>query len=67
MTLYIIIGIIAFIAFTYYYKFNSIKTAQNQIQNSLSSLDALLIKRHDLIPNLIVLLKQYMSHEKDTF
>ena len=34
--------------------------------NALSSLDAFLIKRHDLIPNLITLLKQYMSHEKDT-
>jgi len=46
--------------------FNKIKTSRNQIDNALSSLDAFLIKRHDLIPNLITLLKQYMSHEKDT-
>jgi LemA protein len=45
---------------------NNIKRSKNQISNALSSLDALLIKRHDLIPNLIVLLKQYMSYEEDT-
>jgi LemA protein len=45
---------------------NRIKTSRNQIDNALSSLDALLIKRSDLIPNLMVLLKQYMSHEKST-
>lgn len=66
MALYIIIGIAFLAVLVYYTKYNSIKTAQNQIQNALSSLDALLIKRHDLIPNLVTLLRQYMAHEKET-
>lgn len=66
MALYIIIAILFLAVLVYYTKYNSIKTAQNQIQNALSSLDALLIKRHDLIPNLITLLRQYMAHEKET-
>lgn len=67
MTPPIILGILfIIIVIIYFNQYNSIKTAQNQIQNALSSLDALLIKRHDLIPNLISLLRQYMTHEKDT-
>lgn len=66
MALYIIIAILFLAVLVYYTKYNSIKTAQSQIQNALSSLDALLIKRHDLIPNLITLLRQYMAHEKET-
>jgi LemA protein len=62
----ILISILLLAGIVFLNKFNAIKSAQNQIQNALSSLDALLIKRHDLIPNLIVLLKQYMVHEKST-
>mgnify|MGYP003599760897 CR=1 FL=1 len=64
--IYAILLIPILLIWVYYSKFNSIKTAQNQISNSLSSLDALLIKRHDLLPNLITLIKQYMAHETDT-
>lgn len=66
MTLYILLGLVVFFIIIYFAKYNSIKTAQNQIQNALSSLDALLIKRHDLIPNLVTLLRHYMAHEKNT-
>lgn len=46
--------------------FNKLNTNKNQIQNAISSLDALFIKRSDLIPNLVAVLKQYMTYEKDT-
>lgn len=55
------IVIIAFIAL-----YNKLTTKRNQIQNAISSLDALFIKRADLIPNLISFVKQYMAFEKDT-
>lgn len=67
MPLLIVLSISLILVVVFYSNyFNKIKTSRNQIDNALSSLDALLIKRHDLIPNLITLLKQYMSYEKDT-
>lgn len=46
--------------------YNKLSVKRNQIQNAISSLDALFIKRADLIPNLISIVKQYMHFEKDT-
>jgi len=46
--------------------YNKLNTAKNQISNAQSSLDALFIKRSDLIPNLVAVVKQYMGFEKDT-
>ena len=57
-TLLILIGI-------YISKFNSIKRSRNQIENAKSALDALFIKRNELIPNLVSVLEQYTSYEKD--
>jgi LemA protein len=45
--------------------YNSLNVRRNQIQNAISSLDALFIKRHDLIPNLITVVNQYTTHEKE--
>ncbi len=59
------ICLVLFVSIFFYYD-NRIKFLQNQIENALFLLDRTLIKRHDLIPNLITLLKQYMSYEKDT-
>jgi len=61
----LLISLILVVVFYFNY-FNKIKTSRNQIENALLLLDRTLIKRHDLIPNLITLLKQYMSYENDT-
>ena len=45
--------------------YNKLNTTRNQIENAKSSLDALFIKRADLIPNLVTVTKQYMSYESD--
>lgn len=45
--------------------YNALNRKRNQIQNAVSSLDALFIKRSDLIPNLVTVLKQYTNYEKD--
>ena len=45
--------------------FNRLNTRRNQIENAKSSLDALFIKRNDLIPNLITVTKRYANYEKD--
>ncbi|MBE0390815.1 LemA protein [Flavobacterium sp. 7E] len=46
--------------------FNKLSVKKNQISNAISSLDALFIKRTDLIPNLISVVKKYVNYEKET-
>jgi LemA protein len=38
---------------------------KNQVANAFSSIDVLLKKRFDLIPNLTKMVKRYMQHEVD--
>ncbi len=64
--LIIILGVGFLLLIIFISSFNNLKTKKNQIQNAVSSLDALFIKRSDLIPNLIAVVKQYTSYEKDT-
>jgi LemA protein len=43
---------------------NTLIKRKNQVQNIFGSIDALLKKRYDLIPNLISTVQNYMKHEK---
>ncbi len=45
---------------------NTLIGKKNQVQNVFGSIDALLKKRYDLIPNLVGSVKTYMNHEKET-
>lgn len=44
--------------------YNSLVAKKNQVSNVFASIDALLKKRCDLIPNLVAIVKAYMSHER---
>ncbi len=46
--------------------YNSLVGKKNQVQNVFASIDTLLKKRYDLIPNLIATVKTYMQHERGT-
>lgn len=59
----IIIGVVLIIVVLMY---NSLVGKKNQVENAFGSIDAMLKKRYDLIPNLIATVKTYMQHEKDT-
>jgi LemA protein len=43
---------------------NNLIRKRNEVQNIFGSVDALLKKRYDLIPNLIASVQRYMVHEK---
>jgi LemA protein len=43
--------------------YNRLITKKNQVTNAFSSIDVMLKKRFDLLPNLVELVKQYMQHE----
>ena len=45
--------------------YNNLVGKKNQVANAFSSIDVLLKKRFDLIPNLTKMVKRYMQHEMD--
>lgn len=59
----IILGVVVVIAILMY---NSLIGKKNQVDNIFASVDAVLKKRFDLIPNLVASVAQYMEHEKST-
>lgn len=46
--------------------YNVMLSRKNKAQNAYSSLDVVLKKRYDLIPNLVTVVKQYTKHENAT-
>lgn len=59
----VIIGIILYIVSMY----NYLISRQNNVSNAFASIDALLKKRYDLIPNLVIAVSKYMNYERDVF
>ena len=46
--------------------YNNLVGSRNAIENAFGSIDAMLKKRYDLIPNLVETAKAYMKYEKET-
>lgn len=46
---------------------NSFKAFNNEIESQMKQIDNILLRRHDLIPNLVNSVKGYMTHEKEIF
>jgi LemA protein len=44
--------------------YNSLVSKKNQVENIFASVDTVLKKRYDLIPNLVASVSKYMEHEK---
>lgn len=44
--------------------YNSLVAKKNQVENIFASVDTVLKKRYDLIPNLVAAVSKYMEHEK---
>ncbi|MFA5809519.1 MAG: LemA family protein, partial [Thermoleophilia bacterium] len=45
--------------------YNSLVRQRNKVDNSWKQIDVQLKRRHDLIPNLVEVVKDYMSYEKE--
>ncbi len=61
-TLLIILGILAGVAYGWYVV---LIRRRNRAREALSSIDVQLQKRHDLLPNILQLADQFMTHERD--
>ncbi len=63
----VIIGVLAFIFIIIpIIIYNSLIHKRNSVDNAFASIDAMLKKRYDLIPNLVNTVKTYMKHESET-
>lgn len=47
--------------------YNKLVKLRTMVEEAWSSIDVMLKKRHDLIPNLVETVKGYASHERETF
>ena len=59
----VVVLLIYYVIFTY----NKLIKAQNRIKTQWSQIDVQLVRRADLIPNLVEIVKGYASHEKEIF
>ncbi len=60
-TTLIVVGVVVLVGILIY---NTLVARRNECDNLFASIDALLKKRYDLIPNLVTLLKESMDYEK---
>lgn len=56
----ILFAVLAFFGILLY---NMLVTKRNQVTNAFSTIDVMLKKRYDLLPNLVEVVKTYMQHE----
>jgi LemA protein len=59
-----IIIVLVVLAMVWFVLYNTLVQKKNQVTNVFATIDALLKKRYDLIPNLVAAVKNYMEYEK---
>ena len=64
--LWIVLGIVVVSILIYVVLYNGLVGKKNMVENAFSSIDVMLKKRFDLIPNLVATVKKYMTHENET-
>lgn len=63
--IYIFSGILLLVTIIIIALYNRLVIRKNEVSNAFGSIDAMLKKRFDLLPNLVEITKQYMNYEKD--
>ncbi len=66
MALLIGLGVLVVIALIVILLYNRLVAIRNQVGNAWKQIDVQLKRRHDLIPNLVEVVKDYMSYEQET-
>jgi LemA protein len=66
MVLLIVVGVLVVIALVVIVIYNRLVAIRNQVDNGWKQIDVQLKRRHDLIPNLVEVVKDYMSYEQET-
>lgn len=63
--LWIALGVAGFLLLIFVVMYNGLVAKKNQVENAESSIDVMLRKRGDLIPQLVDTAKVFMTHEKE--
>jgi LemA protein len=63
--MWIVIGIALVVIIIPIVIYNSLIGKKNQVQNVFGTIDVMLKKRYDLLPNLVSTVKGYMQHERE--
>jgi LemA protein len=66
MSFWIVIGVLVVIALWAIAVYNGLVSGRNQAQTAWSQIDVQLKRRHDLIPNLVQVVKDAMGYEQET-
>ena len=66
MWIYVLVSLLVVIVLYIFITINTLIKLSNKVDEAFSTMDVYLKKRWDLIPNLVDVVKGYMSHEKDT-
>lgn len=61
----VLLGIAVVLGIVYFSLYNGLIGRKNQVENAYGSIEAMLKKRYDLIPNLVASVKEYMTYEQD--
>jgi len=61
----IALGIVVVLALWFVVAYNGLVRLRNQVKNAWSQIDVQLKRRHDLIPNLVEVVKDYMGYEQE--
>lgn len=62
--MYVALGVIVAVLFVIVLIYNGLIGKKNQVKNVFATIDVLLKKRYDLIPQLVAAVKGYMRHER---
>ena len=65
-TMIIVLLVLGGLAFFVVVVYNSLVAMRNQVANAWKQIDVQLKRRHDLIPNLVNICKDYMKYEQET-
>jgi LemA protein len=66
ITIILALAIVVIVVLALVAIYNGLVKRRNQVDNSWSQIDVQLRRRHDLIPNLVEAVKDYMEFEQDT-
>ncbi|MBX2915901.1 MAG: LemA family protein [Cyclobacteriaceae bacterium] len=65
--MFLLVGIVIILLIGAVLTYNNLVGSRNAVENAFGTIDVMLKKRYDLLPNLVEVTKTYMKHESDIF